>query len=55
MTVLPQWRRAMIECIFGWRKQRGKTKHRGGASVAAGFMLNPTASNLTRTPKLLTA
>jgi hypothetical protein len=38
-----QKRRKMIECIFGWGKQHGtmrKTKHRGVARVAGGFLLN---------------
>src|SRR6266516_7722868 len=50
--------RAMTECIFGWGKQHGtmrKTKHRGIASVAADFMLNPIAYNLIRILKPLAA
>ena len=50
--------RAMAECIFGWGKQHGtmrKTKHRGVAAVAAGFMLNLIAYNLVRIPKLVAA
>jgi transposase len=50
-----QSRRAMIECIFGWGKQRGtmrKTKHRGIGRVAADFLLNLIAYNLLRIPKL---
>jgi transposase len=55
---MSQSRRAMIECIFGWGKQHGtmrKTKLRGLANVAAGFMLNLIAYNLIRIPKLVTA
>ena len=47
---ISQSRRAMIECIFGWGKQHGtmrKTKHRGIRRVAADFMLNLIAYNLT--------
>ena len=50
--------RAMVECLFGWGKQRGtmrKTKHRGVAAVDADFMLNLIAYNLVRIPKLLAA
>jgi len=50
--------RPMIECIFGWGKQHGtmrKTKHRGIARVAADFLLNLIAYNLTRIPKLAEA
>ena len=42
----------------GWGKQHGtmrKTKHRGIASVGAGFLLNLIAYNLIRIPKLLAA
>jgi len=55
---LSQTRRAMVECIFGWGKQHGtmrKTKHRGIARVAAGFLLNLIAYNLIRIPKLVAA
>jgi transposase len=55
---ISQTRRAMIECIFGWGKQHGtmrKTKHRGVARVAAGFLLNLIAYNLIRIPKLIAA
>lgn len=55
---MSQSRRAMIECIFGWGKQHGtmrKTKLRGLANVAAGFMLNLIAYNLVRIPKLTAA
>jgi hypothetical protein len=55
---LSQRRRAMIECIFGWGKQHGtmrKTKHRGIARVAAGFLLNLIAYDLIRIPKLVAA
>ena len=55
---MSQSRRAMIECIFGWGKQHGtmrKTKLRGLANVAAGFMLNLIAYNLVRIPKLIAA
>jgi transposase len=55
---LSQKRRKMIECIFGWGKQHGtmrKTKHRGIARVATGFLLNLIAYNLIRIPKLITA
>lgn len=55
---MSQSRRAMIECIFGWGKQHGtmrKTKLRGLANVAAGFMLNLIAYNLIRIPKLIAA
>ena len=48
----------MSECIFGWGKQHGtmrKTKHRGIAAVAAGFLLNLIAYNLIRIPKLVAA
>src|SRR5262249_18501909 len=41
--------RTMTECIFGWGKQHGtmrKTKHRGIAAGAAGFLLNLIAYNL---------
>lgn len=50
--------RPMIECIFGWGKQHGtmrKTKLRGLANVATGFMLNLIAYNLVRIPKLIPA
>jgi hypothetical protein len=53
---MSQSRRAMTECIFGWGKQHGtmrKTKHRGIAGVAAGFMLNLIAYNLISIPKLV--
>jgi hypothetical protein len=46
----------MIECMFGWGKQHGtmrKTKYRGLAGVAAGFLLNLIGYNLIRIPKLL--
>lgn len=55
---MSQSRRAMIECIFGWGKQHStmrKTKHRGIAAVAAGFILNLIAYNLVRIPKLVPA
>ncbi len=55
---MSQVRRKMIECIFGWGKQHGtmrKTKHRGIARVAGGFLLNLIAYNLIRVPKLITA
>jgi transposase len=55
---MSQSRRAMIECIFGWGKQHGtmrKTKLRGLANVAAGFMLNLIAYNLVRIPRLIAA
>ena len=55
---MSQTRRAMIECIFGWGKQHGtlrKTKHRGIARVAAGFLLNLIAYNLIRIPKIVAA
>jgi transposase len=55
---MSQSRRAMIEGIFGWGKQHAtmrKTKHRGIASVAADFLLNPIADNLIRIPKLASA
>ena len=55
---LSQKRRKMIECIFGWGKQHGtmrKTRHRGIARVATGFLLNLIAYNLIRIPKLITA
>jgi transposase len=55
---LSQQRRKMIECIFGWGKQHGtmrKTKHRGVARVATGFLLNLIAYNLLRIPKLVAA
>jgi hypothetical protein len=48
----------MIECIFGWGKQHGtmrKTKHRGIARVATGFLLNLIAYNLLRIPNLIAA
>jgi hypothetical protein len=48
----------MIECIFGWGKQHGtmrKTKHRGIARVATGFLLNLIASDLIRIPQLIAA
>ena len=53
---LPQGKRKMIECLFGWGKQHGtmrKTKHRGLAGVAADFLLNLIGYNLVRIPKLL--
>ena len=53
-----QKHRKMIECIFGWGKQHGtmrKTKHRGVARVAGGFLLNLIAYNLIRIPKLVAA
>ena len=53
-----QKRRKMIECICGWGKQHGtmrKTKHRGVARVAGGFLLNLMAYNLIRIPKLVAA
>jgi hypothetical protein len=46
---MPQSRRPMIECIFGWGKQHGtmrKAKHRVICRVAADFMLNLIAYNL---------
>jgi len=49
-------KRKMIECMFGWGKQHGpmrKTKHRGLAGVAAGFLLNLIGYTLIRMPKLL--
>ena len=55
---MSQSRRAMTECIFGWGKQHGtmrKTKHRGIAAVAAGFLLNLIAYNLIRIPRLVAA
>jgi hypothetical protein len=55
---IPQSRRAMIECIFGWGKQHGsmrKTKHRVICLVAADFMLNLIAYNLIPVPKLVPA
>jgi hypothetical protein len=55
---LSQTRRKMIECTFGWGKQHGalrKTKHRGTARVATGFLLNLIAYNLIRIPKLIAA
>ena len=55
---MSQSRRAMVERIFGWGKQHGtmrKTKHRGIARVAAGFLPNLIAFNLIRIPKLLAA
>jgi len=51
-----QKRRKMIEYIFGWGKQHGtmrKTKHRGVARVAGGFLLNLIAYDLIRIPKLV--
>jgi len=48
----------MIECLFGWGKQHGtmrKTKHRGMAAVAGGFLINIIAYNLIRIPQLLVA
>jgi Transposase DDE domain len=51
-----QLRKALFECIFGWGKQHGtmrKTKHRGVARVAGGFLLNLIAYNLIRIPKLV--
>jgi transposase len=53
---LSQGKRKMIECMFGWGKQHGtmrKTKYRGLAGVAAGFLLNLIGYNLIRIPKLL--
>jgi transposase len=55
---MSQSRRPMIECVFGWGKQHGtmrKTKHRGIARVAAGFLLNLIAYNLVRLAKLVPA
>jgi hypothetical protein len=55
---MPQSRRAMTECIFGWGKQHGtmrKTKHRGITRVAADSMLNLIAYSLIRLPKLMAA
>jgi hypothetical protein len=55
---MSQSRRAMAECIFGRGKQHGtmrKTKHRGAARVAADFLLNLTAYNLVRLPRLIAA
>jgi hypothetical protein len=52
---LSQGKRKMIECVFGWGKQHGtmrKTKYRGLAGVAAGFLLNLIGDNLIRIPKL---
>ena len=46
----------MIECRFGWGMQHGtmrKTKYRGLAGVAAGFLLKLIGDNLIRIPKLL--
>ena len=51
-------RRKMIEGIFGWGKQHGtmrKTKHRGVARVATGFLPHLIADNPIRIPKLLAA
>jgi hypothetical protein len=53
---LSQGKRKMIECMFGWGKQHGtmrKTKYRGLAGVAAGFLLKLIGDNLNRIPKLL--
>ena len=53
---LSQGKRKMIECMFGWGKQHGtmrKTKYRGLAGVAAGFLLNLIGYTLIRIPKLL--
>ena len=53
---LSQGKRKMIECMFGWGKQHGtmrKTKYRGLAGVAAGFLLNLIGYNLIRILKLL--
>jgi len=55
---MSQSRRAMIECLFGWGKQHAtmrKSKHRGIARVAVGFMLNLIAYGLIRIPKLMAA
>ena len=54
---MPQSRRAMIECIFGWGTQHGtrKTKHRVICRVAADSMLNLIAYNLIPVPKLVPA
>ena len=52
---ISQGKRKMTECIFGWGKQHAtmrKTKHRGLAAVAGGFMLNLIGYNLIRIPKL---
>jgi hypothetical protein len=53
---LSQGKRKMIECMFGWGKQPGpmrKTKCRGLAGVAAGFLLKLIGANLIRIQKLL--
>jgi transposase len=55
---MSQTRRKMTECIFGWGKQHGtmrRTKYRGIARVAGGFLLNLIAYNLIRIPKLIAA
>ena len=55
---MSQTRRKIVECIFGWGKQHGtmrKTKYRGIARVAGGFLVNLIAYNLIRIPKLLAA
>ncbi|MDZ4854913.1 MAG: hypothetical protein SGJ26_08685 [Nitrospirota bacterium] len=56
---ISQGKRKMIECMCGmcgWSKQHGtmrKTKYRGLAGVAVGFLLNLIGYNLIRIPKLL--
>ena len=53
---LSQGKRNMIERMVGGGKQPGpmrKTKHRGLAGVAAGFLLKLIGDNLIRIPKLL--
>jgi hypothetical protein len=50
---LSQKRRKMIERIFGCGKQHGamrKTKHRGIARVATGFLLNLIAYTSSESP-----
>ena len=51
--------RAMIECIFGWGKQRraryASQNIMASPSVSTDFMLNLIAYNLIRIPKLLAA
>lgn len=50
-----QWKRPLIEKVFGWMKQTGgmrKTKLRGLAKVSWQFLMTAAAFNLWRLPKL---
>jgi transposase len=53
-----QWKRPLIEKVFGWMKQTGgmrKTKLRGVSKVSWQFLMTAAAFNLWRLPKLQAA